>query len=137
MFTCNYVVTKAASILWMFTMFGFLHLLPAKQSLSMPSPDFVNCFSLEAVPSTIMCGPTPATSLHFTVTATSGDPCIFRDGFQLFSKPIGWVLQRQFQLWYVLSNAGFRAASEDFLRVSFLLSHNYFFLCFSYVCLSF
>ena len=54
MFTCNYVVTKAASILWMFTMFGFLHLLPAKQSLSMPSRDFVNCFSLEVVPSTIM-----------------------------------------------------------------------------------
>ena len=32
-----------------------LHLLPAKQSLSMPSPDFVNCFSLAVVPSTIMC----------------------------------------------------------------------------------
>ncbi|KAF3568771.1 hypothetical protein DY000_02019370 [Brassica cretica] len=42
----------------------------------------------KAVPSTIMCSPTPAISLHFTVTATSGN----------------WVLQRQFQLCVTLKS---------------------------------
>ncbi|CAN7123937.1 unnamed protein product [Brassica rapa subsp. narinosa] len=70
-----------------------------------------------------VCSPTPAASLHST--AMSGDPSIFRDSFQLRSKPIRWVLQRRSRLFGVLSNAGSRTTSEDFLRVSSLLSHIY------------
>ncbi|WZZ00397.1 hypothetical protein YC2023_072725 [Brassica napus] len=61
-----------------------------------------------------MCSPTPAASLHSI--ATSGDISIFRDGFQLRSKSIRWVLQRQSRPFGVLSNAGSRTTSEDFLR---------------------
>ncbi|KAH0841469.1 hypothetical protein HID58_092176 [Brassica napus] len=67
-----------------------------QRHLNLASPDFVNCNLSETVSSTTVCSPTPEASPH--LTATSGDPYVFRDGYQQHSKPIGWVLQRRFRL---------------------------------------
>ncbi|KAG5396902.1 hypothetical protein IGI04_018716 [Brassica rapa subsp. trilocularis] len=64
--------------------------------LNSASPDFVNCNLSETVSSTTVCSPSPEASLH--LTATSGDPYVFRDGYQQQSKPIGWALGIQMKI---------------------------------------
>ena len=71
-----------------------------------------------------VCSPIPAASPH--LTATSGDPVISRDSFQLLS------IQRRIWLHRVPSNAGSSITSEASPWVSSLLSHLYPLSCFAY-----